>query len=111
MSRDEDQAREDVPRIGEALDAIRRELDLGAPAEIDAIAAGWEQLVGAALAAHSRAQSLRGGVLVVLADSPAWAGQLRYLDQVLVTRIADELPAVSVREVRVAVAREPGARG
>jgi predicted nucleic acid-binding Zn ribbon protein len=50
-------------------------------------------------------------VLVVLADSPAWAGQLRYLDQVLTTRIAEELPAVSVREVRVAVAREPGARG
>ncbi len=102
---------EDVPRIGDALDAIRREFDLGAPSEIDALAAGWEHLVGTALAGHSHPQSVRGGVLVVLADSPAWAGQLRYLDQVLVTRIADELPAVSVREVRVAVAREPGARG
>ena len=102
---------EEVPRIDDALDAIRREFDLGAPSEIDALTAGWEQLVGAALAGHSRPQTVRGGVLVVLADSAAWAGQLKYLDQVLVTRIAEELPAVTVREVRVSVAREPGARG
>jgi predicted nucleic acid-binding Zn ribbon protein len=102
---------DEMPRVGDALDAIRRELGMGEPSEIDAIATGWDQLVGAALAAHSRPQSVRGGVLVVLADSPAWAGQLRYLDEVLVTRIADELPAVTVSEVRVSVAREPGARG
>ena len=42
---------------------------------------------------------------MVLADGAAWAGQLRYLDQVLVDRIAEELPAVTVREVRVSVAR------
>jgi predicted nucleic acid-binding Zn ribbon protein len=47
---------------------------------------------------------------VVLADAQAWAGQLKYLDQVLVTRIAEELPSVTVREVRVSVSREPGAK-
>lgn len=99
---------DDVPRVGEPLDAIRRELGLGEPSEMDAIQAGWGALVGAALAAHSRPQSVRGGVLTVVADGPAWAGQLRYLDEVLVTRIAEELPAVDVREVRVSVAREPG---
>jgi predicted nucleic acid-binding Zn ribbon protein len=100
----------DLPRVGDALDAIRRELGMGAPSEIDAITASWDGLVGAALAAHSRPQTVRGGVLVVVADGAAWAGQLRYLDQVLVTRIAEEVPAVSVREVRVSVSREPGAR-
>jgi predicted nucleic acid-binding Zn ribbon protein len=100
----------DLPRVGDALDAIRRELGMGAPSDIDAIAASWDGLVGAALAAHSRPQTVRGGVLVVVADGAAWAGQLRYLDQVLVTRIAEEVPAVSVREVRVSVSREPGAR-
>ena len=100
-----------MPAVGDALDAIRRELGMGEPSGIDALAAAWDQLVGAALAAHSRPQSVRGGVLVVLADSPAWAGQLRYLDEVLVARIADEVPAVGVAQVRVSVAREPGARG
>jgi predicted nucleic acid-binding Zn ribbon protein len=101
---------EDPSRVVDALDAIRREFGMGAPAEIDAIVGSWAALVGAALAAHSAPQSLRGGVLVVIADGAAWAGQLRYLDQVLVERIAAELPAVTVREVRVSVSREPGAR-
>jgi predicted nucleic acid-binding Zn ribbon protein len=101
---------QEPPRVIDALDAIRREFRMGAPSEIDALLAGWDDLVGAALAAHSRPQTVRGGVLVVLADSAAWAGQLRYLDQVLVERIAAELPQVTVREVRVSVAREPGAR-
>lgn len=99
---------DELPRVADALDAIRRELGMGAPSEIDALVASWDSLVGAALAAHSRPQTVRNGVLVVLADAAAWAGQLRYLDQVLVTRIAEELPAVTVREVRVSVAREPG---
>jgi predicted nucleic acid-binding Zn ribbon protein len=93
-------------RVGEALDKIRREFHMGAPSEIDALVVAWAELVGAALAAHSRPQTVRDGVLVVLADGVAWAGQLRYLDQVLVERIAAELPAVTVREVRVSVARE-----
>jgi predicted nucleic acid-binding Zn ribbon protein len=61
--------------------------------------------VGDALARHSHPQSLRSGVLVVVADEAAWAGQLRYLHQVLAERIAAELPEVTVREVRVATAR------
>jgi predicted nucleic acid-binding Zn ribbon protein len=101
---------EEPPPVVDALDAIRREFRMGAPSEIDALVANWAELVGAALAAHSRPQTVRGGVLVVLADAAAWAGQLRYLDQVLVERIAAELPQVTVREVRVSVAREPGAR-
>jgi len=101
---------EDPARVTDALDAIRRELRMGAPSEIEELLASWDGLVGAALAAHSRPQTVRDGVLVVLADAAAWAGQLRYLDQVLVDRIAEELPAVTVREVRVSVAREPGAK-
>lgn len=102
-------------RITDALDAIRREFRMGDPSELDTIGAAWGALVGEPLAKHSRPQSLRGGVLVVVADAAAWAGQLRYQDQVLVDRIAAELPAVTVREVRVSVARggaaEPGKTG
>jgi predicted nucleic acid-binding Zn ribbon protein len=100
---------EEPPRVSDSLDAIRRELGMGAPSEIDALVASWDSLVGKALAAHSRPQTVRDGVLVVLADGAAWAGQLRYLNEVLVTRVAEELPAVTVREVRVSIARGPAA--
>ena len=45
---------EEPARVVDALDAIRRELGMGAPSEIDALLASWDGLVGAALAAHSR---------------------------------------------------------
>jgi predicted nucleic acid-binding Zn ribbon protein len=108
MDRGEDSA---VPRIDEPLAAIRRELGLGQPGEMDLLAAGWDDLVGPALAAHSRPRSVRDGVLSIVVDGPAWAGQLRYLDEVLLARIAESLPAVEVREVRVSVAAEPRERG
>ena len=89
-------------RVTDALDAIRREYRMPEPSELDALTDRWAALVGDALARHSQPQSLRSGVLVVLADDAAWAGQLRYLDQVLADRIAAELPEVTVREVRIA---------
>jgi predicted nucleic acid-binding Zn ribbon protein len=96
-----------VPRIDASLDAIRREFGMGEPGEIDLVTAEWDELVGPALAAHSRPRAVRGGVLSIVVDAPAWAGQLRYLDDVLLARIAESLPAVDVREVRVSVARGP----
>ncbi len=97
--------------VGDALDAVRRELRIDAPAGFAALEAAWPDLVGPALAAHSRPRALREGVLSVLADGPAWAGQMRYLDQVLVERIAVEVTAVTVLAVRVTVVREGDAGG
>jgi predicted nucleic acid-binding Zn ribbon protein len=96
----------DEPRpVGDALRSVRRELGLGEPSQFDALVAAWSELVGDALAAHTRLRSLRDGVLVIVVDGPEWASQLRYLDRVLLDRIAAELPDAAVQEVRVAVAR------
>lgn len=96
----------DEPRpVGDALRSVRRELGLGEPSHFDALVEAWPNLVGDTLAAHARPRALRDGVLGIVVDGPEWASQLRYLDRVLVERIAAELPAVEVREVRVAVAR------
>lgn len=96
----------DEPRpVGDALRSVRRELGLGEPSHFDALVAAWPELVGDALAAHTRLRSLRDGVLTIVVDAPQWASQLRYLDRVLLERIADGLPNVVVHEVRVSVAR------
>jgi predicted nucleic acid-binding Zn ribbon protein len=101
---------DDEPRpVGDALRSVRRELGLGEPSHFDALTAAWAELVGPALAAHARPRALRDGVLGIVVDGPEWASQLRFLDRVLVERIAAELPEVTVSEVRVTVL--PGARG
>jgi len=73
--------------------------------------AAWDDMAGAELAAHCEPVRLAGRVLVVRADSPAWATQLRYLSEQLIERACAELGPGSVREVRVTVGRLEGRDG
>jgi predicted nucleic acid-binding Zn ribbon protein len=73
----------------------------------------WEQIVGPELAAHARPDGFADGELVVIADSTAWATQLRLLAATLVRRLNAELGDGTVRRVKVrgpaAPPRQPGA--
>ncbi len=72
----------------------------------------WAQIVGPDLAAHTAPESLRDGELTVVADSTAWATQLRLLASQLVRRLNAELGEQSVTRVKVrgpvTEARKPG---
>jgi predicted nucleic acid-binding Zn ribbon protein len=61
----------------------------------------WAEIVGPDLAAHTRPDGLADGELTVIADSTAWATQLRLLAPQLVRRIAAEVGDGVVRQVRV----------
>ncbi|GMA87053.1 hypothetical protein GCM10025868_23030 [Angustibacter aerolatus] len=50
----------------------------------------WAQVVGIEVAAHSTPESFEEGVLVVRADSTAWATRLRLLAPTLLRRLAEE---------------------
>jgi predicted nucleic acid-binding Zn ribbon protein len=63
----------------------------------------WEQLVGPELAERCEPVRLVGGVLVVRAESQAWATQVGYLTGQLVERAAEVLGEGLVREVRIVV--------
>lgn len=61
----------------------------------------WPVIVGAEIAAHSRPESLVAGELVVVAESTAWATQLRLLSATLLDRIRAEVGPDVVRRVVV----------
>ena len=73
---------------------IRRTLErlmsgMGAP-EIDAtttIVEAWPDIVGPELASRIVAVAVRGSDLVVRVEDPAWASQLGWLEQQLLTRV------------------------
>jgi len=72
----------------------------------------WPQIVGADLAGHTQPESLRDGELTVLADSTAWATQLRLLQAQLIRRLNAELGSGTVVRVKVrgpvTATRRPG---
>ena len=66
----------------------------------------WEQIVGPEVAAHTRPDRFGDGELLVIADSTAWATQVRLLAATLVRRLNEELGDGTVRRV---VVRGPAA--
>lgn len=61
----------------------------------------WAQIVGVDLAAHTTPASLTDGELTVIADSTAWATQVRLLAAQLVRRLNAELGDGTVVRVKV----------
>jgi predicted nucleic acid-binding Zn ribbon protein len=61
----------------------------------------WERIVGLDLAAHTKPEAFDDGELLVSADSPAWATQVRLLAPDLLKRLGAELGHGVVRRVRV----------
>ncbi len=65
------------------------------------VLANWELLVGPEIADHCRPQSLTAGQLVLVAESSAWATQLRLLTRTLQARLADQVGPGVVQEIVV----------
>jgi predicted nucleic acid-binding Zn ribbon protein len=66
----------------------------------------WDEIAGPQVAEHVRPVRLHGGVLVVRADSPAWATQVRYLATDLMRRANEVLGDGQVASVTVVTRRE-----
>jgi predicted nucleic acid-binding Zn ribbon protein len=90
--------RESLDRLAAGLGGGR-----GDSASLAALFTRWEEAVGGDVAAHARPLSLRDGRLVVGADDPAWAAQLRWLEAHLLRRLGDLLgpDVVTAVDVRV----------
>ncbi|MFL6138941.1 MAG: DUF721 domain-containing protein [Frankiaceae bacterium] len=68
---------------------------------VAAVMGRWEQIVGPDIAAHCRPESLRDGELVLVAESTAWATQLRLLARTMTECLAAELGPGLVQRIRV----------
>lgn len=68
----------------------------------------WAEVVGPQVAERCRPETFDDGVLVVRADSTAWAVQVRRLVPQLLARLAEEIGEGVVREVQVLGPAGPG---
>lgn len=67
----------------------------------------WDRLVGPEIADHCRPTSLVDGQLVLVAESTAWATQLRLLTRTLQARITEQVGAGVVTAVEVRGPAQP----
>jgi len=74
-------------RLSESLDTAVSHITPQSVGEFAAVFGRWEEIVGTALAAHVRPIRATEDTLVVAADHPAWATQVRALGGTLLAQI------------------------
>ena len=94
----------DPKRVSESLDRIARRLGGPTAGVTAAVFSRWEEIVGEDIAAHAQPVSLRGGVLTLAVDHPAWATQLRYMTSDLLGRITAGTGSSEVTSIHLRVA-------
>ena len=88
--------------IGRVLDSVRRDLDVATAAADGSLEAAWVVVAGDA-ASHSQVRTLRGGVLTVVADGPAWASRIRHQERPLLEALGSHLGEFTAHRLRVVV--------
>ena len=93
--------REDPQPLSAALDGLLADQGWQTQAAVGSVFGRWDQLVGPDVAAHTRPERFSDGELVVIADSAAWATQVRLLTSALLRRLNIELGHGTVTSVVV----------
>jgi predicted nucleic acid-binding Zn ribbon protein len=93
------------PAIGEGLRALAELRGWQSHLIAGDLHASWEQVVGPQLAAHTAPLRLQGGVLVLAAESPMWAAEVRQLGSAITGRVNEQLGAGTVTRLTVSVRR------
>ena len=93
--------REDPQPLDTAIAGLLDDQGWRTAAAVGSLFGRWDQIVGHDLAAHTRPGGFTDGELVVIADSTAWATQVRLLTATLIRRLNAELGDNTVVRVKV----------
>jgi predicted nucleic acid-binding Zn ribbon protein len=87
--------------VGDSIDEVLGERGWQQVSALATLQATWPEVVGADLADHLTVESLDDRVLLVRADSTAWATQVELMLPVLTEQVQGAVGAEAVRSVRV----------
>lgn len=96
------------PPLADALEAFVQRRGWGRRLDGAKVHDRWEEIAGRQVAEHVQPVRLHGGVLVLRADSSAWATQVRYLTGELLARANDVLGEGQVTSVTVVTGQQRG---
>jgi len=90
-----------VKKVGELLKEYLRERGWLTANPWQPLFAGWPQIAGEGLAAHSRLSDVRGGVLVVEVDHPGWIQMARMRQDRILAAARKAAPDAVLEGMRV----------
>lgn len=72
---------------------------------LDSVFTKWPEIVGDDVAAHSRPLSIDGHTLIIAAEDSTWASELRWLENEVISRVAEVSKSDRISALNVRVAR------
>jgi len=81
------------------LEGVLANLDLRGQFREHLAVLAWPGVAGKVVASHAQAEGVRGGVLIVATDTPAWAQELQMRRRALLDRLAAEVGPGVIREI------------
>ena len=92
---------DDPQLLGRLVESLVTQQDWTAHTQVGSVFGRWDMLVGPDIAEHCRPQSLSEGELTVVAESTAWATQLRLLAPSILAKLHDQVGGDVVKRLRV----------
>ncbi len=92
--------------VGENLDRLLGRWGGPTRRTVSGMAGRWREMVGDALAEHTRPVRVRDGTLIIAVDDPAWATQVRWLGEDLAARARTVLNDDSIVGIEVRIGAE-----
>jgi len=93
---------EEFVPVGQVLARLMKGLGLEDKLKERELVENWPDIVGPDIARFSRALRVRGGVLYLKVDSPAWGQELHFLKAQLLERVNERCGPGLVRDIRLA---------
>jgi len=91
----------DPSLLGDQLDRLLLDRGWNIDVAIGSVMGRWPAIVGTDVAAHCTPVTFSDGVLIVRAESTAWATQLRLMSSTILARLESEVGRDAVTELRV----------
>lgn len=91
--------------LGDALKSYVGRLDKEGKLKQAQVIDLWESMVGDRIVAHTKAQGLRDGELLVAVDSSVWANELSSMSEHLRVRLNKKIGQEEVRSIRFTVSQ------
>jgi predicted nucleic acid-binding Zn ribbon protein len=91
----------DPQEVGPAVQDFLADQGWEGTAALAALAASWSDVVGPEVAEHVQIESVRDGELVLVADSTAWATQVRLLTDTVLKQVQELVSKSNVSSVSV----------
>ena len=92
---------DDPQPLGRLVDSLVTNEDWSSQTLVGSVFGRWDTIVGPDIAAHCRPETLSEGVLLVTAESTAWATQLRLLAPTILGKLRAQVGGDVVTSLRV----------